>query len=47
MGGTLVMDLLMLCLVAVLVWIAWAFVLVCGALMGPVDARPPSEESRP
>lgn len=41
------MDLLMLGLVVVLTWIAWAFILMCGALMGPVDVRPSSEEVKP
>jgi hypothetical protein len=37
----------MLLLVALLCWIGWAFILLCGALMGPVDVRPPSDEVNP
>ena len=38
-------DLLMLGLVVVLSGFGWAFILMCGALMGPVDVRPHPDEA--
>jgi hypothetical protein len=41
------MDLCMLLIGTALVILACAFILMCGALMGPADVRPPSDEVRP
>ena len=40
-------DLILVGTILLLAFAAWAFVLACGALMDPVDVRPPSDEAKP
>lgn len=40
-------DLVLVGTILLLALLAWAFILACGALMDPVDVRPPSDETKP
>lgn len=40
-------DLVLVGTILLLAFVAWAFVLTCGALMDPVVFRPPSDEAKP